>query len=70
MRPFVWSLYRKLKRVEGCRRTPTSGTRTPGEAIRLISHNLADPGQATSDATIGAVAILSASDNSVVSLIS
>lgn len=36
-----------------------------GEAMRLISHNLADPGQATSDATIGAVAILSASDNSV-----
>ena len=42
----------------------------PGEAIRLICHNLADPGQATSDATIGAVAILSASDNGVVSLIS
>ena len=36
-----------------------------GEAMRLISHNLADLGQATSDATIGAVAILSASDNSV-----
>ena len=36
-----------------------------GEAIRLISQNLADPGQATSDATIGAVALLSASDNSV-----
>lgn len=36
-----------------------------GEAMRLISQNLADPGQATSDATIGAVAILSASDNSV-----
>lgn len=34
-----------------------------GEAIRLISQNLADPKQATSDATIGAVAILSASDN-------
>ena len=41
-----------------------------GEALRLISHNLANPGQATSDATIGAVAILSTSDNSVVSLIS
>ena len=36
-----------------------------GEAIRLISQNLADPEQATSDATIGAVAVLSASDNSV-----
>ena len=36
-----------------------------GEAMRLISQNLADPGQATSDATIGAVAILSSSDNSV-----
>ena len=36
-----------------------------GEAMRLISQNLADPGQATSDATIGAVAILSAADNSV-----
>ena len=36
-----------------------------GEAMRLISQNLADPGQATSDATIGAVAILSASDNAV-----
>ena len=36
-----------------------------GEAMRLISQNLADPGQATSNATIGAVAILSASDNSV-----
>lgn len=36
-----------------------------GEAMRLISQSLADPGQATSDATIGAVAILSASDNSV-----
>ena len=36
-----------------------------GEAIRLISQLLADPGQATSDATIGAVAVLSASDNSV-----
>lgn len=36
-----------------------------GEAMRLISQNLADPGQVTSDATIGAVAVLSASDNSV-----
>ena len=36
-----------------------------GEAIHRISQNLADPGQATSDATIGAVALLSASDNSV-----
>ena len=36
-----------------------------GEAMRLISQNLADPRQATSDATIGAVAILSCSDNSV-----
>ena len=36
-----------------------------GEAIHRISQNLADPRQATSDATIGAVAILSASDNSV-----
>ena len=36
-----------------------------GEAMRLISRNLADPAEATSDATIGAVAILSASDNSV-----
>ena len=36
-----------------------------GEAIRLISQNLADPEQATSDATIGAVALLSAADNSV-----
>ena len=36
-----------------------------GEAMRLISQNLADPEIATSDATIGAVSILSASDNSV-----
>ena len=36
-----------------------------GEAMRLISQNLADPETATSDATIGAVSILSASDNSV-----
>lgn len=36
-----------------------------GEAMRLISQNLADPKHATSDATIGAVAVLSASDNSV-----
>ena len=36
-----------------------------GQAIRLISQNLANPEQATSDATIGAVAVLSASDNSV-----
>ena len=36
-----------------------------GEAIRLISQNLADPGKFTSDATLGAVAVLSASDNSV-----
>ena len=36
-----------------------------GEAMRLISQNLADPEKATSDATIGAVSILSASDNSV-----
>ena len=36
-----------------------------GEAMRLISQSLADPGQAISDATIGAVSILSASDNSV-----
>ena len=36
-----------------------------GEAMHLISQNLADLGQATSDATIGAVAIMSASDNSV-----
>ena len=36
-----------------------------GEAMRLISQNLTDPGQATSDATIGAVAVLSASDNAV-----
>ena len=36
-----------------------------GEAIRLISQNLADPGKITSDATLGAVAVLSASDNSV-----
>lgn len=32
-----------------------------GEAMRLISQNLADPKHATSDATIGAVAVLSAS---------
>ena len=36
-----------------------------GEAIRLVSRSLADPEQATSDATVGAVAVLSASDNSV-----
>ena len=36
-----------------------------GEAMRLISQNLADPGQANSDATIGAVAVLSTADNSV-----
>ena len=36
-----------------------------GEAMRLISQSLADPDKAISDATIGAVAILSASDNSV-----
>lgn len=36
-----------------------------GEAMRLISQNLADPAQATSDATIGAVAILSTADNCV-----
>ena len=36
-----------------------------GEAMRLISQNLADPEHATSDATIGAVAVLSANDNSV-----
>ena len=36
-----------------------------GEAMRLISKNLADPSHAISDATIGAVAVLSASDNSV-----
>ena len=36
-----------------------------GEAMRLISHNLADPRHAMSDATIGAVAILSSADNSV-----
>ena len=36
-----------------------------GEAMRLIARNLADPEQATSDATVGAVAVLSASDNSV-----
>ena len=36
-----------------------------GEAIRLISESLTDPGHAASDATIGAVAVLSASDNSV-----
>ena len=36
-----------------------------GEAMRLISRSLADPGQATSDATILAVAVLSSSDNSV-----
>ena len=36
-----------------------------GEAMRLISRNLADPDQATSDATVGAVAVLSASDNNV-----
>lgn len=68
MRPFVWSLCRKLKRVEGRGRTPTSGTGAKRYAGYLT--NLPDPGQATSDATIGAVAILSASDNSVVSLIS
>ena len=36
-----------------------------GEAMRLISSDLADPDQAVSDATVGAVAVLSASDNSV-----
>ena len=36
-----------------------------GEAMRLISKNLADPAHATSDATIAAVSILSSSDNSV-----
>ena len=36
-----------------------------GEAIRLVSKNLTEPGQAASDANIAAVAILSASDNSV-----
>ena len=36
-----------------------------GEAMRLVSRKLADPRQATSDATIGAVALLSSSDNSV-----
>ena len=36
-----------------------------GEAMRLISRSLADPAHATSDATIGAVAVLSSSDNSV-----
>ena len=36
-----------------------------GEAMRLISQNLTDPTEAISDATIGAVAVLSASDNSV-----
>ena len=36
-----------------------------GEAMRLISQNLADPEKFTSDATLGAVAVLSASDNSV-----
>lgn len=36
-----------------------------GEAMRLISQNLGNPGQATSDTTIGAVAILSNADNSV-----
>ena len=41
-----------------------------GEAIRLISQNLADPGKTTSDATLGAVAVLSASDNSVSHLFS
>ena len=40
-----------------------------GEAMRLISKNLADPEQATSDATVAAVAILSASDNSVSRLV-
>jgi len=34
-----------------------------GEAIKLIAHRLSDPDQAVSDATIGAVAILSTSDN-------
>lgn len=36
-----------------------------GEAIRLISQHLADPGKTTSDATLGAVAVLSVSDNNV-----
>ena len=36
-----------------------------GEAMRLISKNLNDPEQATSDATIAAVAVLCASDDSV-----
>ena len=36
-----------------------------GEAMRLVSKSLADPAHATSDATIGAVSILSTSDNSV-----
>ena len=36
-----------------------------GEAMRLISQTLADPRQATSDTTIGAVAILSNADNNV-----
>ena len=36
-----------------------------GEAMRLISQKLAEPGQATSGATIGAVAVLSSSENSV-----
>ena len=36
-----------------------------GEAMRLVSKNLADPDFATSDANITAVSILSSSDNSV-----
>ena len=36
-----------------------------GEAMRLISKNLADPEQAISDTTIAAVAVLCASDDSV-----
>ena len=60
-----------LHKAQTCRGPQANAYFLPrGEAVRLISHNLADPGQTTSDATIGAVAILSASDNSVISLIS
>jgi hypothetical protein len=36
-----------------------------GEAMRLITTRLSEPGNATSDSTIGAIAILSTSDNTI-----